>query len=385
MHVSGIGAHRATSAVTSPWLAGGRPTTPSGVPDSPPRASLATVEGVSLSSTETRTTSTQAGAALAMSMAMLALPSFAAAHEVVPPPSTQVTAPISEVRASSTRDAAPAGEAATSFEATRGSEAPGRSVSDLREGLQSFKSTIGAYTQRLNDTLNDHSLNQYRASGTLAGYTWKFDPLTFKVDPYVTTRISNFGVGVRGEVSALRGSIEKSDTIGEYARTQGVRAELYVRQEVGTGARLDLKGIKGDSRSAEFAGPRLEAFTQLRSDGTSWKQTYEFNAGASHDVHTGTALTYLRAMQRFENDTLARPWLGDGSRVRLELEQGVQVNATNGDVNPYYRAFAGAGKPVTLTAFGQEVRFNVEAGVQAQGNRDRSFEARPVVRARTHW
>lgn len=347
---------------------------------------VAATEQVTLSpTTPPSTTRSRAGAALAVSMALLSLPSFAVAHEVVPPPATGITVPVetpapAQAAPDSTNETPPKSPAAEGdvpwFDSME------KRASDINDGFRGLKGAMSSYTEAVNRRLNDHPFNQYRTSGEWAGYTWKFDPLSFKVDPYVTVRVNRFGVGVKGEMSAARASLEKRDTVGSFTRAQGVRAEFFVREEIGTGAKFDLKGLQGDPNHSGFAGPRIEAFQQLKDDSGPWKKTYEFNAGASDDLTSHTPLAYFRAVQRFENDTVARPWLGSQSRVRVELEEGIQRNWSTGDTNPYYRFFAGAARPIPMTIRGHEGKVDIEAGLQAQGNKERALELKPVVRAR---
>lgn len=385
MNIMGLGVNRTASTVASPWLQAERPATqPSSLTEAPP---VSPVEQVLLSAASPTSMGNRAGAALAVSMALLALPSFALAQEAVPAPSSSVSVAVEATPpAKSTKSTHAAQDSSkTTEEDVPWFDSVEKRANDINDGFRGIKGAISSYTEAVNRKLNDHPLAQYRASGELGSYTWKFDPLSMKVDPYVTVRVNRFGVGVRGEMSVARASLEKHDTVGSFTRSQGVRAEIFARAEVGTGTKFDLEGLKGDPNHSGFAGPRIEAFQQLRNDSGSWKQTYEFNVGASHDLTTQTPLAYMRAVQRFENDQVVRPWLGSQSRVRVELEEGIQRNWGTSETSPYYRFFAGAARPIPLSIRGHEGKVDVEAGLQAQGNKDRAVELKPVVRARLHF
>jgi hypothetical protein len=116
-----------------------------------------------------------------------------------------------------------------------------------------------------------------------------------------------------------------------------------------------------------------------------WKVTADVNAGASVDFSNQAPITYVRGLQRFENDQITRRWLGEGSRFRAELEEGVQYNAHDGRVDPYYRAFGGVGRPFKVHLRGKDRTVEVETGLRASGARGDAFNIRPEIRARLHW
>ncbi|MBM3461737.1 MAG: hypothetical protein FJX76_06505 [Armatimonadetes bacterium] len=329
---------------------------------------------------------------------MIALPSMATAYDVLPGPDTSVSTvlpepePLSGIEAA-VRDREKEEQNQESSEVSASGERKQdvpwydpieQRARDFNDGFQGLRGKMDGYTKKINDTLNDNTLARYETGGTLGAYQWKFDPLSFKVEPHLTLRVNRWGAGARAEASLLRGSLDRKDQVGEWDRVQGVRAEVLARRELGAGAKLNLKGISPDNLDTQFAGPRMELFRQYQRAGSEWKQTYDFNVGASHDFLSDTPVTYARALQRFDNETIAQRWLGEGSKLRIELEEGVQHNFASNETRPYYRAFTGASKPVTLKAFGKSAKLDIEAGLQVQGTTDRPVEARPIVRARVH-
>ncbi|NDD30096.1 MAG: hypothetical protein EB084_17710 [Proteobacteria bacterium] len=372
------------STVCSPWL---KATTTA---HTPLPATMATPDRVSLSSDEPQPADSHVGAAVAVSVAMLALPAFASAHEPGPTSHTSISTPLVPVDRDALSSSASADASTETTAPSTETEAPWyTSLQDKTRGLQEtvkgVKGTVASYTDQVNKVLNDTPLAQYRASGTIEDYTWKFDPMVVKADPYLLTRINKFGAGVTVDAAVLKASIEKHDVVGGFDRSQGLRADIHARYQYGLGSRLDPVGAVGDPNIAGFAGPRVEAFQRWQSREGDWKQTYEFNLGASHDLPSSTSMAYVRTVQRFENGEITKSLLGSGSRLNIELEEGLQRNWGAGSTNVYYRAFAGATKPVSFKAFGHDVKVDVEAGLQAQGNLGGGRDVKPVVRAHTHW
>jgi len=262
-----------------------------------------------------------------------------------------------------------------------------RRARDFNDGLKGIRNGVDEYAGKLNHALNDNALSRYEASGQLGDYTWRFDPLSSKIDPNLTLRLNRWGASVRAETSIVRGSLSKQEKLGDWTRTQGLRGEVNARWELGRDASLKLNGIHVSDLDYKFAGPRLEAFQQWsRLESGPWKLVADFNVGVQHDFLTGTPITYGRALQRIDNDQITRRWLGDGSYFRAELEEGVQHDLHTGNTAPYYRTMAAVGKPYQFKLFTSKPHtVDVEAGLQAQGTKDQPFEVKPVVRARVHW
>lgn len=270
---------------------------------------------------------------------------------------------------------------------------------DINDGFKGFKDNVGAYATKLERKLNDNALGNYHAAGTLGDYHWTFDGMHVHVDPYITLQANRVGAGVRADAELGRAVLQKTVTEGDWSRTQGVRADLYTRLEVGQGASLSVKGLQSEAPHGHFFGPRMEMFVHWKRDGEhDWKISADVNAGTSIDFSNNAPVTYVRGLQRFENDQLTRRWLGEGSRLRVELEEGVQyspgnasvdgspvVGRASGHAEPYYRAFGGVGKPVPFSFRGKKHTVDVEVGLRATGSRQEPFTMAPQVRARLHW
>lgn len=335
-------------------------------------------------------------AACVISLAAIALPgmSSAQAAEATPPPPSSISRihRPTEASGSQSKDDRAQTESSDAQANEAGPDVPWydpveRRAHDLNDGLKGIRGGVDEYAGKLNSALNANPVARYEATGHLGEYTWKFDPLSSKVDPYLTLRLNKWGAGVRAETSVLRGSLAKENTLGEWTRTQGLRGEVNARYEIGRDASLKLNGIHVSDLDNQFVGPRVEAFQQWRRlDSGPWKLVADFNVGVQHDFLTGTPLTYGRALQRIDNEEITKPWLGNGSRFRAELEEGVQHDIHRGDTRPYYRAMAAVGKPIQFKFWTAKPHtVDIEAGLQAQGTKEEPFEVKPIVRARVHW
>lgn len=254
---------------------------------------------------------------------------------------------------------------------------------DINDG---FRTGLNRYTDQANGILNANPLSRYHARGELGGYHWTFDPLNFKLEPYITLRANEIAAGARGEMSMLRWGMQNEHHFGEWTRTQGVRGDIYAREEIRKGESIRLNGLHPEDVNAHFAGPRVELFQQWKlADGHDWKLSADVSVGASEDFLTGTPIAYARSIQRAENAKITQPWFGQGSHLRLETEEGIQENLHDGNTSPYYRAFGGVTKPIPIHFRGKTHSVEVEAGLQAEGHREEPFKVAPQVRARVHW
>jgi hypothetical protein len=257
--------------------------------------------------------------------------------------------------------------------------------SEIGQRLQGFRSGIDAYADKLEKRLNDNPVGNYHAAGKLGDYQWHFDGMRAQVEPYFSTNLNHFGPGILNEVSFARTSFQTQHREGDWIVAHGIRADVYGRLDLGPGEHMDLKGLQEEAPHGHFFGPRVELFEHWDRGGEhDTKISADFSLGQWLDLSNQAPVAYFRGTERLENDTLVRRWLGEGSHVRADIEEGIQYNERDGVAEPYYQVFAGVGKPIPIHFKGRHT-VDVEVGARAYGTREEPFSLGPQVRAHLHW